>query len=76
MTRERVDQLKQNADDLLDRYIRKEMELEESITSGNESSDELRGEYLLAKASFEYATSIHQTAIRLYWRERRDLEQP
>ena len=52
------------------------MELEESITSGNESSDELRGEYLLAKASFEYATSIHQTAIRLYWRERRDLEQP
>ena len=37
MTRERVDQLKQNADDLLDRYIRKEMELEESITSKNES---------------------------------------
>jgi|688.fasta_scaffold1004975_2 hypothetical protein len=72
MTRERVDQLKENADQLLDLYIRKEIELEEYITSGNENSDELRGEYLLAKAAFEYATSIHQTAIRIYWRERRD----
>ena len=75
MTRERVDQLKQNADQLLDYYIRKEMELEEYISSGNENSNELRDEYLLAKTAFEYATSIHQTAIRLYWREKHHAKQ-
>ena len=51
------------------------MELEEYISSGNENSNELRDEYLLAKTAFEYATSIHQTAIRLYWREKHHAKQ-